>query len=84
MGASVALGEVSLSVVAVCAERCWHVSKRMAQGGHLVWAGGPRPRPQKGFGVVAKVAVLAGLLCVPLQFLARGPSARQWGTHWPG
>ena len=33
---------------------------------------------------VAKVAVLAGLLRVPLQFLARGPRVRQWGTHWPG
>ena len=33
---------------------------------------------------VAKVAVLAGLLRVPLQFLARGPRVRQWGAHWPG
>ena len=31
-------------VVAVCAEGCWHVSKCMAQDGHLVWPGGPRAR----------------------------------------
>ena len=51
-GASVALGEVSSlaavgahwPVVAGCAEGCWHVSKCMAQGGHLVWPGGPRAR----------------------------------------
>ena len=36
-------------------------------------------RPQKGFGTVAKLAVLAGLLRVLLQFLARGPRVRQWG-----
>ena len=78
-------------VVAVCAEGCW-LSKCMVQGGHLVWPGGvpgpgwsccatgsPGPRPQKGFGAVAKVAVLAGLLGVPLQFFARGPRVRQWG-----